>query len=79
MFYYFGILNSNIISDILKIIAPTMNYEAIQISSLPLIKNDEHKESVVVTTKNNIEISKQDWNSFETSWNFKKHPLIEFK
>ena len=53
-----------------------MNYEAGQIASLPIIFDDGKKTEVEKIVQENINISKQDWDSFETSWDFKRHPLI---
>lgn len=55
---------------------PTLNYQAGNIKSLPIkifVNTD-----INITVKKNIEISKEDWDSFEISWDFKKHPLLEF-
>lgn len=44
--------------------------------NLPLVLRDEIKTEVEELVNTNISISKKDWDSFETSWDFKKHPLI---
>ena len=62
--------------EILKVIAPTINYQCGDIANIPVIINNEYKESIDDTTQKNIDISKEDWDSFETSWDFKKHPLV---
>ncbi len=69
-------MNSAIAMYYLKAMSPTMNFESGQIANVPIIK-DENQYNIVSTFVNaNIEESKQEWDSFETSWNFKKHPLI---
>ena len=69
-------LNSSVVYHILKILNPTINFQAGNIASLPVEKKIFENKELVEITENNIEISKEDWDSFETSWDFKKHPLI---
>ena len=76
MLYSFGFINSKVTISILNAISPTINYEVGHIASLPIIENDENKESIINTVNNNIQISKTDWDSYETSWDFKRNPLI---
>lgn len=76
MFYDFGFINSKIARNILAAISPTLNYEAGHIASLPIIRDEKHYEEVNALTKDNIRLSKDDWDSFETSWDFERHPLI---
>ena len=72
--YTLGFLASCVCFDILGSLNPTLNYQAGNIKSLPLLidREDEVDERVY----QNIQISKEDWDSFETSWDFKKHPLV---
>lgn len=72
--YHLGLLNSNTVMSVMSYIAPTVNYGPEQISKIPLII--ENKEAVERLVDRNIAISKIDWDSFETSWDFIKHPLI---
>ena len=73
-----GFLNSNVCSDILDLISPTLNYEVGHISSLPLIIDDMKKEEISKIVLENIAICKRDWEDYETSWNFSKHPFFYF-
>ena len=52
----------------------TLNYQAGNIKSLPLCF--DRMNDVNSLAENNVELSKQDWDSFETSWDFESHPLI---
>ncbi len=76
LLYDAGFLNGAICAKILEIISPTLNYETGHIAILPIIESDEHKERVEQLVKENIELSKEDWNNSELSWAFKKHVLI---
>lgn len=78
LIYILGILNSKVITEILKMINPTMNYQVTDINNLPIEISQEKKGQVCEYVKYNIEISKDDWNEFETSWNFIKHPIIKY-
>lgn len=69
-----ALLNSKIYLEIASMLNPTLNFQVKDVRSIPLIlKNTDIVECL---TDNNIDISKQDWDSFETSWDFKKHPLV---
>ena len=74
--YTLGFLASCVCFDILGILNPTLNYQAGNIKSLPLLIDREVEVDEYVYQ--NIQISKDDWDSFETSWDFKEHPLIRW-
>lgn len=77
--FIFCFLNSNVSEEILKCISPTLNYEAGQIQILPIINNKKYLSKINNLTYENISLSKKDWDSFETSWDFEEHPLIRWK
>ena len=72
-----GFLGSKVANYILNIINPTLNINIDDLKKLPIIftKSKLMNEIKDLTIKN-IEISKKDWDSYETSWDFKKHPLL---
>ena len=76
--YVLSLMNTKVINELLSIINPTVNYGAGTVGKLPilLIKDKNKLEVINNLTENNIIISKYDWNSFETSWDFKVHPLL---
>ncbi len=78
--YILGLMNSNIINHLIQMLSPTVNYEAGQIASLPIIfpKDENIKKQIDSIVDENIQISKDDWDSFETSWDFEQHPLLRF-
>jgi hypothetical protein len=76
-YYLLAFLNSKVSQYLINIVNPTLNTTVNDVLNLPL--NFEIDENINNNVKNNIEISKEDWNSFETSWDFIKHPLIEYK
>ena len=68
-----GYLNSKVFQSLLDINSQGLHYGNGAIASQPIILNDIDCDSIV---KNCINISKHDWDSFETSWDFKRHPLL---
>ena len=73
-YYLLGLLNSTIARRILQFISPTLNCTSGDIAKFPVkVENKETAESIV---KENIRISQNDWDTFETSWDFQRHPLL---
>lgn len=58
----------------IHILNPTINVNIGDVSNIPVLV--EEKDAVDTTTKQCVELSKNDWDAFETSWDFKKHPLV---
>lgn len=75
--YILGLLNSCVVKHILSIINPTMTFQVVDLDKLPVIISDKFKLQIEIMVQDNIEISKTDWDSFETSWDFKTHPLLK--
>ena len=74
--YVIGLCNSKVSMEFLSFLAPTMDYSAGAVGKIPIIIWEEKKDEISDVVTKNIEISKFDWDAFETSWNFAKHPLI---
>lgn len=74
--YVLGFLNSSIAQYMLDILNPTLNKQISDMSNL-VILNDEEK-TINSCVEQNIIISQSDWDSFETSWDFKIHPLLDY-
>ncbi|OWT33741.1 hypothetical protein BGI41_00845 [Methanobrevibacter sp. 87.7] len=77
--YILGFLNSKISNLYLNILNPTINIQTRDIKLLPIIIDDKYKRKIEILVRENIQICKNDWDDYETSWNFKTHPLIKFK
>ena len=69
-----GLLNSKVYLYIAIVLNPTLNFQVKDICLAPI--KVEKKERVDKLVAENIELSKVDWDSFETSWDFERHPLI---
>ena len=74
--YILALGNSKITSSIMEFISPTLNYEVDHVKKLPIRYNEKFSMEIDHIVNDCITISKTDWDSFETSWDFKKHPLI---
>ena len=77
--YYLAFMNSKIVDYLLKILNPTLNYGAGTISNLPDVNNKNYTEVIKNKSQQNIDISKEEWDSRETSWDFEKLSLIDGK
>lgn len=77
--YFLALCNTPVVDAYMKIIAPTINYQAGDIAKIPVIFKQECNEQVTALVKENISFSKSDWDDFETSWDFTKHPLLRNK
>lgn len=74
--YILGLLNTKIASNITQILNPTINMNAGDVAKVPIIIRTDKVLQVEMLVDNMISPSKEDWDSFETSWDFKKHPMI---
>ena len=69
-----GFLNSKIAAVYFGFFSPTVNYEVGNIKAMPFIRQNEEVLTEIV--QENIKMAKCDWDAYETSWNYKRHPLI---
>ena len=72
----FGLMNSKVAFTILQAIAPTTNFEAGHMEKIPVRKEIFSVKEISERVDDAIEISQRDWDAFEGSWDFKKHPLL---
>lgn len=75
LYYILGFLCTKYAHQILDLLNPTMSFQPGDIASVP-IKLSNDKTIIEEIVKNNIDIEKGEWDSFETSWDFKKNPII---
>lgn len=74
--YILAYLIGKVSFSYLSVLAPTVNFQVGNIGDLPLRVDDGYKEQVTEIARESVELSRKDWDSFETSWDFKKHPMI---
>lgn len=76
--YICGLMNSKVAQLFFDITNPTINYQVMNIIALPYI-SDERNSEIASIAKECIQISKEDWDSYETSWDFEGHPFVLIK
>ena len=74
IYYVLALMNTRVFDLIMSIINPTINYGAGSMSLVPLVYEENTQTHKLVS--NNIDISRSDWDSYETSWDFKRHPMV---
>jgi hypothetical protein len=79
--YFTSLLNSNTFTELFSKINPTLNFQSGEIARFPVIfpNNNSIKESINELTQDCINISKEEWDSRETSWDFTKNELLKHK
>jgi hypothetical protein len=77
--YILGVLNSIITPTVISVLNPTISLQISDVQSIPIIFSEKVSTLVQELVAQNISVSRTDWNSFETSWDFKTHPLVAFK
>lgn len=76
LYYLLALLNTKYANEIIKLINPTLNFVPGAVSSVPVKKDEKNKGKIIEIAEGNVQLSERDWDSFETSWDFKKHPLL---
>ncbi len=79
LYYVLGFLGSRVAEACLGILNPTMNLQAKDVKALPVIISGEFHDEAEKAERECVRLSKDDWDSFETSYNFKRNPLIRGK
>jgi len=77
--YILGLVNSTVVTKILECISPSLNLTAGNMNKVPVVFQDRDKIIIDTLVDENIKTSRKDWDSFENSWDFSKHPLMEEK
>lgn len=74
--YVLALLNSKVVQYFFDFLNPTINLQVKDIKAIPIILSSEQDKAITEIAKEELEISQDDWNLLEISWDFKKHPLI---
>lgn len=74
--YVMALLNSCVGKLFLNILCPNFKFDQKPLENVPLLIEQNKKNDVDDLTECNIRMSKDDWDAFETSWDFKRHPLV---
>ena len=76
--YILGLLNTKIVKNITSMLNPTVNLCVTDMLNIPFIMSEKNKCYVEQLTEESILLAHTDWDSFETSWDFKVHPLVRW-
>ena len=72
-----SLCNSCVGLHVLSILSPTLNYNVGDIANIPVLEVDvDRKKQILYLVQNARSCSKADWDAFETSWDFQRHPLL---
>lgn len=73
-YYLLGFTNTNVFQTIIDLLNSSLHYQVGDVARVPVLV--ENKDEVSGLAKETTEISKEEWDSFETSWDFEVHPLV---
>lgn len=74
--YVLALINSVVGDYFLHILNPTMSFQSGNIGALPIVQEKVENNQINILSVANVDLCKNDWDSFENSWDFKKHPLL---
>lgn len=75
--FYIGLLNSSVVKSLLTFLSPTLSLNIGELERIPVVGLEDCVVAAVeIISCDCISVSKSDWDSFETSWDFKRHPLV---
>ena len=74
--YIIALLNSKVFSEYMNIVNPTIHLQVKDIKSFPIEIKDTSEPKITTISQECIGLSQQDWDSYETSWDLKKNPLV---
>ena len=76
--YFLGFLNSKPAEYLLRILTQVMTIQLRDVQALPIVFDKKKQVLVPELVDTNVKFSSEDWDSFETSWDFKRHPLVRY-
>ena len=76
MKYLLGLMSTKISDYIFEMLNPTVHLQIGDFSNFPVIYQEDVVDRVVQLVEDNLKIAKLEWNSFESSWDFKVHPFL---
>lgn len=79
LLYVLALMNSVVSESMVHTINPTITMPVGDIAKLPVKIDRDNSPLIETIAQSNIDMSKDDWDSFETSWDFKKHPLVKLR
>ena len=77
--YLLGLMNTPIVSRVLSVLSPTLDFHEGPLGKVPVIIADDRKIVVDEIVEQNIKLVEEDWDSYENSMNFLSHPLVRHR
>lgn len=77
--YLHGLLNTKALLEVSRVISNSLNNNVGEIANYPIIKSESKRERIIELVNNCRQLSKDDWDDYETSWNFTAHPLFKYR
>ena len=77
IYFLCGMMTSKVSDYYLQVLSPTIHNNVGDVTKLPIIRQNRNTTNVEKYVQENIVLAKNDWDSYETSWDFKKHPLVQ--
>lgn len=74
--YVLGYVNTKVYQSFIDIVAPTLDYSEGAVLKVPYKYDEKNAEQICTVSASCTNLSKDDWDAFETSWDFKRHPLV---
>ena len=74
--FLLGLLNSSVVNEMQSFISPTLDYHEGPLGKIPVLTDETLASDIALSTDECTDISKTDYDSFEISWDFKRHPLV---
>lgn len=76
IYYVLGLLCSKVTYNYLSAFNPTINFQIGDIKNIPFVYDEYMSQQVISLVKNCVDISKSEWDTYETSWDYKRNPVI---
>ena len=73
-YYLLAFTNTCVFQQIINLLNSSIHYQTGDVARVPVMFGN--KDYVSTIAEKNVDLAKEDWDSFETSWDFKKHPLV---
>lgn len=76
LWYLLGLMNTKVVIEMLRFLSPTLDFHEGPIGKVPVLFSKENEDRITDLVKTCVTACKEDWDSFEASWDFQEHPFI---
>jgi len=78
LYYLLGLMNTPVVDTVLSVISPTLDYHEGPLGRVPVIFDYDKKDLISELSRECVKLEKEDWDSFEVSWDFEEHPFVKW-